>query len=77
MIADGLAGAEVVGKELWLYQFRWRKIGSVYRKMLVGVLQRPLTSFTPEQLLDLNNLLEACRNGAMRGQALHPEYVLH
>lgn len=73
IFAHGLAGAEVVGRNLCLYQFRWRKIGDIYRKAIVAVLERPICSFTPEQMLDLGDMLEACRGGVLLQQSqLHP-----
>lgn len=58
IFAHGLAGAAIVGTNLQLYQFRWHKIAGVYRKGLVGVLERPIASFTAEQLLDLSDMME-------------------
>lgn len=53
IVADGILGTEIVGPDLWIYLFRWREVNGVLGKVLVGIVERPLASFTPEQLLFL------------------------
>lgn len=55
IVADGIAAVEVVDADLRLYLFRWREISGVIRKSLIATVQRPIHTFSPEQLIYLGH----------------------